>query len=208
MAQSAGGSELPPTSDVITPATLVADRAMASEKTINDAGAGILSGLLAPLRMPERALEAIADAAGAIREVRSELTAMREQTEPLGELVPLTKDLKALVEPMPPTVERISAQAEPLEEMLPALERLEQAVVGRLEAAQETMKAIERDEARLNEQVERLCREIGELKGTISGLKDDVERITERLPDPSHGPLDKVRDVLSGGGNTPSGDES
>ncbi len=179
---------------------------MASERTTNDAGASLLSGLLAPLRVPERVLEALADAAGALREVRSELSAMREQTEPLGELVPLTKELKALVEPMPPTVERISAQADPLEELLPALVRLEEAVVGRLDGAHETMKAIEQDEARLNDQVATLCREIGNLKDTISELKGNVERITERLPDPSHGPLDKVRDVLSSG-NTPSGDE-
>ena len=104
---------------------------------------------------------------------------------------------------MPPTVERISGQAEPLEELLPALVRLERAVVERLEAAQETMKALERDEARLNDQVATLCREIGTLQETVSGLKGDVERITERLPDPTHGPLDKVRDALTGRGESP-----
>ena len=129
---------------------------------------------------------------------------MRVQTEPLGELVPLTKELGGLIEPMPPTIERISAQARPLDQMLPALERLEQGVVGRLEAVQETMKTIERDEAQMNKQVETLCSEIGNLKRIISGLKGDVERITERLPDPAHGPLDKVRDVLTGGAS-PSG---
>ena len=178
---------------------------VASEKTSDRAAASLLSGLLAPLRVPERALEALADAAGALREVRSELSAMRKQTEPLGELVPLTRELKGIVEPMPPTVERISGQAEPLEDLLPALVRLEQAVVGRLEAAHETMKAIERDEARLNEQVETLCGEIGDLQRTVSGLKGDVEQITERLPDPTHGPLDKVRDALTGRDNSPSG---
>ncbi len=178
---------------------------MASEKTSDSAPAGLLSGLLTPLRLPERTLEALVDAAGALREVRSELSAMREQTAPLGELVPLTEELKALVAPMPQTVERISAQAEPLDQMLPALERLEQAVVGRLDAAHETMKAIERDEAQLNKQVETLCGEIGDLQRTVSGLKGDVERVTERLPDSTHGPLDKVRDALTGGGSSPSG---
>ncbi len=178
---------------------------MPSEKTSDSAVASLFSGLLAPLRVPERAVEALVDAAGALREVRSELSAMRQQTEPLGELVPLTMELKALVEPMPPTVKRISGQAEPLDELLPALVRLEEAVVRRLEAAHETMRAIERDEARLNEQVETMCREIGDLQRTVDGLKADVERITERLPDPSHGPLDKVRDVLSGGAISPSG---
>ena len=172
-------------------------------------GDSLLSGLLAPLRGPGRTLavlEAISGAAGALADIRSELITMREQNEPLAELVPLTKEIKVQIEPMPPTVERISGQAEPLEDLLPALVRLEQAVVERLDAAHETMKALERDEARLNEQVTNLCREIGTLQDTVSGLKGDVERITERLPDPTHGPLAKVRDVLSGGGDSRRGD--
>ncbi len=184
---------------------------MAQRESSNDAGGGLLAGLIAPLRLPERALEALealAGAAGALTDIRSELITMREQNEPLAELVPLTKEIKERIEPMPPTVERISGQAEPLEELLPALVRLEQAVVGRLEAAQETMKALERDEARLNDQVTELRSGIGTLQETVSGLKGDVERITERLPDPTHGPLDKVRDALSGRGDPPAGDGS
>ena len=133
---------------------------------------------------------------------------MREHNEPLAELVPLTKEIKAQIEPMPPTVERISGQAEPLEELLPALIRLEQAVVERLEAAHETMKALERDEQRLNEQVTTLCKGIGTLQDTVSGLKGDVERMTDRLPDPTAGPLDKVRDVFSSRGESPADDGS
>lgn len=183
-------------------------QAVASEKTSGGAHANLLSGLLAPLRLPERALDALAGAAADLSAIRSELSEMRTQTEALAELPELTRELRSLIEPMPPTVGRISAQAEPLEEMLPALDRLEQSVVKRLEATQETMKVIERDEARLNEQVETLCGEIGDLKRTINGLKDDVEKITERLPDPTHGPLDKVRDVLTGGANSPPGSGS
>ena len=97
---------------------------MALDKTSESGASGFLSGLLTPLRLPERGVEALIDAAGALREVRSELSAMRAQTEPLGELVPLTKELKALIVPLPPTVERISAQAQPLDQMLPALERV------------------------------------------------------------------------------------
>ena len=148
-----------------------------TKDTSDGAGGSLLSGLIAPLRMPERALDALdafSGAAAALADIRSELSTMREQNEPLAELVPLTKEIKAQIGPMPPTVERISRQAEPLESLLPALERLEQAVVGRLEATQETMKAIERDEARLNAQVETLCGEIGTLQKTVSGLKDDV----------------------------------
>lgn len=174
---------------------------MAQRETSNRGAGSLLSGLTAPLRVPERALEAleaVSGAADALAEIRSEIISMREQNEPLAELVPLTEEIKAQIEPMPPGVERISRQAEPLEELLPALERLEQAVVGRLETVHDTMRAIERDEARLNDQVETLCGEIGTLQENVSGLKGDLERITERLPDPTHGPLDKVREAFTG----------
>ena len=176
-----------------------------------DGGAGsLLSGLMAPLSVPERALdalEALAGAAGALNDIRSELGAMRQDNAPLAELVPLTKEIKTQIEPMPRTVERISGQAEPLEELLPALVRLEQAVVERLEAAQETMEALERNEARLNDQVRSLTSDIGTLQETVAGLKGDVERVTERLPDPTHGPLDKVREVFTARGEPPAGNE-
>ena len=175
--------------------------AVASEQTSGGPGGNLLSGLIAPLRLPERALEALDGVAGAacvLAEIRSELATVREQTEPLAELVPLTKSIKGQVEPMPPTVERISAQAEPLETLLPSLESLERAVVERLEAAQETMAALERHESQLTDRVESLGGEIVALHRTVSGLKGDVERITERLPDATRGPLEKAREVLTG----------
>ena len=92
-----GGPECQQPADASRRAAFGADSAVASEKTSNDAPASLLSGLLAPLRVPARALEALVDAAGALREVRSELRAMREQTEPLGELVPLTRELKGII---------------------------------------------------------------------------------------------------------------
>ena len=184
---------------------------MAPEETPDGDGRSLLSGLLAPLRLPERtleALEAVAGAAGDLGDIRSELSAMRKEMSPLGELVPLTKDIKQQVKPMPATVERISGQAKPLEALLPTLEHLEQAVEQQLEAVHATMKALERAEARLNDQVEKLGGEIVALHGTVSGLKGDVERVTERLPDPARGPLEKARDVLTGGGDSGAGGES
>ena len=34
---------------------------------------------------------------------------------------------------------------------------------------------------------------------SVDALQDDVKSVTERLPDASKGPLQKVQDVLSGG---------
>lgn len=33
---------------------------------------------------------------------------------------------------------------------------------------------------------------------TVAGLKEDVQRITDRLPDRDRGPLEKAKDVLAG----------
>ena len=164
-------------------------------------GRGLVSNLMAPLRSSERAVDAVVGVAGALRDIRSELSAVREQTRPLGELVPLTRELKRQVKPMPATVERISEQAEPLADLLPALERLQGALEQRLERVHETIQALERDEASLNDRVENLGGEIAGLHETVRGLKADVERITDRVPDASRGPLDKAKELLTGSSN-------
>ncbi len=179
----------------------MADSTGASEEPA-ERGGGLLSGLMAPLRVPERALEALAGAAGVLGDIRAELIAVREQTEPLAELVPLTREIKALVAPMPVTVERISVQAEPLAALLPTLDRLERAVVQRLVVTHETIEALERHEATLNDNVEKLGAEIAGLHRTLAELKEDVERITDRLPDQAHGTLEKARDFLTGSGDS------
>ena len=33
---------------------------------------------------------------------------------------------------------------------------------------------------------------------TIRGLQNDVQSVTDRLPDPNKGPLEKAKDVLTG----------
>ena len=69
--------------------------------------------MLAPLRLPERVIDALDSLAEAAREVgpmRSELTRVREQTEPLAELMP--------------ALERLIKQTEPVPEVLRAVEQI------------------------------------------------------------------------------------
>lgn len=101
---------------------------------------------------------------------------------------------------MLPTVERISEQAEPLAHLLPALDHLEKSLGARLNSLHQTIVALEGDESHLNKAVEALGEGMQSMHTTISGLQDDVQRVTERLPDPSKGPFDKAREVLSGTG--------
>ncbi len=195
---------------------------MSSKETPDDGGAGILSGLLAPLRLPERALEALeglVDAAGNLAPMRSELTRVRKQTEPLGELLPtleriieqteplgeLLPTLERIIERTEPlgellsAVERLCKQTEPLSELLPALDRLEERLGTRLDSVHEVVVALESKDSYLNSTVADLNRELAAMHKTLDGLKDDVRSVTERMPDASRGPLEKARDVLSGG---------
>ena len=153
-----------------------------------EGGLGLLTGLLAPLRLPERTLDALdvlVEAVGNLGPMRSELTRVRKQTEPLGELIP--------------TLERLLKQTEPLGELLPALERLEERLGTRLDSVHDVVVALEAEDSHLNTTVADLGREVGAMHKTLSGLQDDVQSVTERLPDASRGPLEKARDAFSGG---------
>ena len=161
---------------------------MSPKETPDEGSAGILAGLLAPLRLPERtleALDALVEAVGNLGPMRSELTRVRKQTEPLAELIP--------------TLERLLKQTEPLAELLPALERLEETLATKLDSVHEVVETLEAEDSHLNTTVADLARGVAAMHKTLSGLQDDVQSVTDRLPDASRGPLEKARDVLSGG---------
>ncbi|MEJ7790080.1 MAG: hypothetical protein WKF29_09385, partial [Thermoleophilaceae bacterium] len=125
-----------------------------------------------------------------------------KQTEPLVELIPTLERLLKQTEPLVeliPTLERLLEQTEPLGELLPALERLEERLGTRLDSVHEVVVALEAEDSHLNTTVADLARKVGAMHETLSGLQDDVQSVTERLPDASRGPLEKARDVLSGG---------
>ena len=178
---------------------------MAEEETAKDGSGGVLAGLLAPLRLPERAIEALDSLAEAARELapmRSELIRVREQTEPLADLLPTAESIREQTDSLLPVAERISEQAEPLAELLPALEGLEGNLGARLDSVHEVVVALESEESYLNKAVKELSNQLQEMHKTISVLQDEVERITERLPDPNaSGPLAKARDALTGSGD-------
>jgi chromosome segregation ATPase len=158
--------------------------------------AGEVSALLAPLRLPERALRALESLAGAAQHLgpmRSEIVRVRELIESVDKKTDQVPEMLS-------TVQRISRQAEPLEKMLPAIDHLEKSTADQLAGMRETLVALESDESHLNKAVEDLKQQISDLHGTIRELHDDVQRVTDRLPDPNRGPLEKAKDVLTGDG--------
>lgn len=205
--------------------------AMYADEPSEGPGRGVLGVLLAPLRLPGRAietLESLAAAVGEVGTIRSELSRVREQTEPLAATA---QHIAHQTDDLLPVAEHLSTQAQPLAEVIPALERIEERLTTRLDAVHEIAAALAGEDSHLNKAVRDLGRtvedrfdtlheliaalredesglnkRVGELGDklvamheTVVGLRGDVERITDRLPDPSRGPLDKARDALTGG---------
>ncbi len=163
---------------------------MSPEQTSDSGGAGVLATLLAPLRLPERALEALESLAEAVRHLgpmRSELTGVREQTQSLPDLMP--------------AVECLLEQTESLPDVMPAVERLEKRITTRLDSLHEVVVGVEGSDSHLNKAVGELHREVASMHSTLTGLQDDVQSVTDRLPDPTRGPLEKARDALTGSGD-------
>ena len=89
------------------------------------------------------ALESLAEAARELGPMRSELTRVREQTEPLAGLMPLAEHLLENTERVLAVAERISRQAEPLEELLSALERVQEGLGERIDSLREVVGSLE-----------------------------------------------------------------
>ncbi len=173
---------------------------MAADETTSEGGGGVLAGLLAPLRLPERVIDALDSLVEATRElspIRTELAHVRKQTEPLGELLPALERLEE-------RIERVREQTEPLGELLPALEHVEEALGTRIESLHELLGALEGPDSYLNKTVAELHGEVSAMHKTLHGLQDDVQSVTDRLPDANRGPLQKAHDVLTRGDANPS----
>ncbi len=173
--------------------TSLTDGIVAADETARDGGGGMLAGLLAPLRLPERvidALDSLVDAVQELSPMRLELTRVRKQTESLPELMP--------------AVERLIKQTQLLSELLPALDSMKKELREELERLRELIVALEGDESHLNVTAGKLVDELVAMHKTVDELQDDVKSVTERLPDACKGPLEKARDVLTGGAADPN----
>lgn len=124
---------------------------VASGETYDDRSGGILTRLVAPLRLPERLVATLEIAAEALEHVgpmRSEVVTIRSRLDSLHEII----------------------------------EKLEGV------------------EAHLDKTVDELVDEIKAVHKTVRDLHDDVEHMTDRLPDPdAPGPLARARDAITGG---------
>jgi chromosome segregation ATPase len=124
---------------------------------------GVLAGLLAPLRLPERVLEALDE----LRPMRVELTRVRKQTASLGELLPALQRLQDVLgaridavhdvvdelRTLPAELVRVREQTE----LLPGLQRLQDVLGARIDAVHsvvEDLRPMPAELVRVREQTE------------------------------------------------------
>ncbi|MDQ3632134.1 MAG: hypothetical protein M3417_12860 [Actinomycetota bacterium] len=107
---------------------------------------GVWGNLLAPLRLPERVLEAL-DELAELRSIRLELTRVREQTEPLGELLPA---LKGLNEDLGTRLDALHEILAPVDERLTTIERTTGELASEMRALHETVRAVQEDIQRMS----------------------------------------------------------
>ena len=125
--------------------------------------------LLAPLRLPERVLEALDELAGSARDlraIRSELARVREQTEPLAG-------------------------------MGTALERLNKDLGTRLDALHDVLAPVDEHLATIERTVSELAGEIDAVHGTVRGVQQDVQRMSGLRGE--RGMAERARDRIVGG---------
>jgi len=166
-------------------------------------GASVLNTLLAPLRIPDRVVVALGSMAEAARELgpmRAELTRVRKQTEPLPDLMPALERILEHIERVPEmlsVVERISRQTESLAQLLSAVEHVEEGLGERIDSLRTVVGSLESEESYLNKTVGELVGDLRAMHETLTGLKGDVKSVTDRMPDPNRGPLEKARDAFT-----------
>lgn len=121
--------------------------------------------LLAPLRLPERVLEAL-DELAELRAIRLELTRVREQTEPLDEL-------------------------------LPALERLNEDLATRLGALHETLAPVDERLVTIERTTGELVTEVKAIHESLRGVDENIQRMSGLRGE--RGLAERARDRVVGG---------
>jgi len=150
-------------------------------------GANVLTELLAPLRLPERLLEALDE----LRPMRLELTRVRKQTEPLAELLPA---LQQLEEALGTRLDAVLAVVAALESDGSHLNRTTRELGSKVEALSDVLAPVDDRLATIERAVGELVAEVGTMRETLVGVKDDIQRTTGE-----RGVMERARDVFTGG---------
>lgn len=177
---------------------------MSSDRTSAGRGDGVLGSLLAPLRLPERllgALDTLADSARELGPIRSELSRVGKQTEPLAELLPALRDIET---GLGTRLDAVREVVQALESEESHLNRAVSDLSDRVRALNDTLAPVDSRLEALERVTERLSREVGAIHETVRGVQNDIQRMSGLRGE--RGPMERARDVLTGGKDPAPGD--
>ena len=163
----------------------------------------VASGLVAPLRLPGRLLDSLDVLVESTRElgsIRSEMSRVGRQTEPLGELLPALEDIRAGLGTRLEAVREVVQALESDESHLNRAVRELSVTVG---ALNDTLAPVDERLAAIEGTTDRLGRELGAVHETLHGVQGDIQRMSGLRGEP--GPLERARDILTGGKGPESG---
>lgn len=181
----------------------------------------MLDTLLAPLRLPERAVDALGRVAPDVAALREEISkglgTLEERTSFLVEHLQLLRTDVAVVRESTSCVPEATARLEKtVDGMGGKLDRLDEAVgtlhgdltelcahvegLGKqLETVAAATSPLQAHAANLDQSTSRLSEQVVSMQETVEGLKGSVEEVTKDLPGSSgSGPVARVRDAVSG----------
>jgi len=166
---------------------------------------GVLDTLLMPLRLPGRVVSDIEKLAGAVMKLQSTAeTHLASVDESSGKLVEDLGDLHGSVDGIAGTVtkldeDRMPAFLEGLGKLQTSLDRIEGRVetLESLESTIEEMMAGLRED--LNARMQAVEHEVRAMQPPMTQMARDVAKLDDLLPNPTDGPLARLKDTLSPG---------
>lgn len=157
----------------------------------------VVSGLVAPLRLPGRlldSLDALAESAHELGPLRSEMSRVGRQTEPLDELLPALEGIKA---GLGTRLEAVREVVQALESDESHLNRAVRELSITVAALNDTLAPVDQRLAAIEGTTDRLGREVGAVHETLHGVQRDIQRMSGLRGE--RGPLERARDIFTGG---------
>lgn len=156
-----------------------------------------------PLRLPGRVVSDIETLVNAVVDLQSDATRhLGSVDERAGELVQGLSTLQRSVDRIEGRVERLEQErmqafSEDFARLQDSIDRIDSRVAG-LEALEESLTdRLDGLRADLNERMIEVRQEVRGMRPAMDQMATDVKKIDDLLPDPSAGPMTRLKDTLS-----------
>ncbi len=163
---------------------------------------GILTTLLAPLRLPERVLDALDELVESVRDVpamRSELVLIRERTEPLADMI---ATLERINDGLATRLDAVLQVVTALESERSHLNRTVGGLHAKVDSLHEDLAPIDDRLVTLERTTKELAGSVNTIRDDVVGIKDDIQRVTGLRGE--RGMLERARDKITGGDEEPA----